>query len=125
MQFAIAGLLSTGLLAFALSSQAPKVLIATAQPSFYFWTAAVGLVLFALPNMLVIWATSQLSSARIGVLMMTEVVVGTVAIMLLSAQPISAIQIFGAVLIFAAGIAEIISRDVQAHPLTASAPPHH
>lgn len=111
MQFAIAGLVSTAILAFALSGLAPKVLTTTANTTVYVWAAAIGLVLFAIPNLLVIWGTSQLSSLRVGVLLMMEVVVGTVAISLLSTNPIAAIQVAGAVLIFAAGIVEVISRD--------------
>jgi drug/metabolite transporter (DMT)-like permease len=111
MQFSIAGLVSTAVLAIALSNLAPKVLSATANISIYFWAAAIGLVLFAIPNLLVIWGTSHLSSTHVGVLLMMEVVVGTIAIALLSAQSIATIQIAGAALIFAAGIVEVITRD--------------
>ncbi len=114
LQFGIAGLVSTVILAFALSSLAPKVLTATAHTSIYVWATAIGLVLFAIPNLLVIWGTMHLSSTRVGVLLMMEVVVGTIAIALLSAEPLAAIQIAGAVLIFAAGIVEVISRDSHA-----------
>ncbi len=114
MQFAIAGLISTVVLAFALSGLAPKVLTATANTNTYFWVATIGFVLFAIPNLLVIWGTTHLSSTRVGVLLMMEVVVGTIAIALLSAEPLAAIQIAGAVLIFAAGIVEVISRDSHA-----------
>jgi drug/metabolite transporter (DMT)-like permease len=114
MQFSIAGLVSTVVLAMALSGLAPKVLAATADASIYAWAALVGLVLFAIPNLLVIWGTSHLSSARVGILLMMEVVVGTVAIAFLSAHPIASIQIVGAVLIFVAGLVEVISRDSHA-----------
>jgi drug/metabolite transporter (DMT)-like permease len=113
MQFSIAGLLSTLILAFALSGLAPKVVAITADAKTLFVAAIVGLVLFALPNVLVIWATLHLSSARIGVLMMMEVVVGSVAIALFSSQPLVPLQIFGAALIIAAGIVEVVSRDAS------------
>lgn len=111
MQFSIAGLVSTVVLAFALLDFAPKILTMSAHVTLYFWAILVGLVLFAIPNLLVIWGTSHLSSTRVGVLLMMEVVVGTIAITLLSTEPIATIQIIGAVLIFAAGIFEVISRD--------------
>jgi drug/metabolite transporter (DMT)-like permease len=114
MQFSIAGLLSTFVLAFALSGMAPKVLTATADISTYAWSVATGLALFAIPNLLVIWGTSHLSSTRVGVLLMMEVVVGTIAIAVLTANHIANIQIIGAVLIFTAGIIEVISRDSHA-----------
>lgn len=119
LQFAVAGLMSTIILALSLSGLAPKVLAATANTGVYFWAAAIGLVLFAIPNLLVIWGTTHLSSTRVGVLLMMEVVVGTIAISFLSAQPMAAIQIAGAVLIFAAGVIEVISRDT----ILASKPP--
>jgi drug/metabolite transporter (DMT)-like permease len=114
MQFSIAGLLSTFVLAFALSGMAPKVLTATADISTYAWSVATGLALFAIPNLLVIWGTSHLSSTRVGVLLMMEVVVGTIAIAVLTANHIANIQIIGAVLIVTAGIIEVISRDSHA-----------
>ncbi len=113
MQFSIAGLVSTWLLALALSGLAPKVLAASSDASTILLAAVVGLALFALPNVLVIWATSRLSSARVGVLLMMEVVVGTTAISLLSSQSLAPLQIVGAVLIVAAGIAEVMSRDTM------------
>jgi drug/metabolite transporter (DMT)-like permease len=114
LQFAIAGLVSTVILAIALSTVTPNVVTATANIGTYVWAVAIGLVLFAIPNLLVIWGTSHLSSARVGVLLMMEVVVGTIAISLLSTHPITTIQIVGAVLIFAAGVIEVISRDSHA-----------
>ncbi len=111
LQFSIAGLLSTVVLAFVLSGMAPKILTATASAGLYFWAVVIGFVLFTIPNMLVIWGTTRLSSTRIGVLLMMEVVVGTIAIGFLSAQPLASLQIVGAVMIFATGIVEVISRD--------------
>jgi len=111
MQFAIAGIISTGVLTFLLSGAAPKVFVATASTDTLVGAIVIGLTLFAIPNMLVIWGTSRLSSTRVGVLLMMEVVVGTIAIALLSTEPLVAFQIVGATLIFAAGIVEVISRD--------------
>jgi drug/metabolite transporter (DMT)-like permease len=116
MQFAVAGLISTGVLALLLSGAAPKVLTAAANTNILMWAIVIGFVLFAIPNLLVIWGTSRLSSTRVGVLLMMEVVVGTIAIALLSTEPLVALQIVGAVLIFAAGIVEVISRDSHAVP---------
>ena len=111
MQFAIAGIISTGVLALLLSGAAPKVLTAAANADTLAWAIIIGFVLFAIPNLLVIWGTSRLSSTRVGVLLMMEVVVGTIAIVLLSTEPLVAFQIVGAALIFAAGVVEVISRD--------------
>jgi drug/metabolite transporter (DMT)-like permease len=116
MQFAIAGIVSTAVLALLLSGAAPKVLTATANTQTLMWAIAIGFVLFAIPNLLVIWGTSRLSSTRVGVLLMMEVVVGTGAIAFLSTEPLVVLQVVGAVLIFAAGIVEVISRDSHALP---------
>jgi drug/metabolite transporter (DMT)-like permease len=111
LQFALAGLVSTLVLALVLSGFAPKVLTATASSATYVWAIVIGAILFAMPNLLVIWGATHLSSTRVGVLLMMEVVVGTIAITMISAEPIAAIQIGGAVLIFVAGIIEVLSRD--------------
>jgi drug/metabolite transporter (DMT)-like permease len=111
LQFAVAGLVSTIILTLALVGIEPKVLAATADFSVYIWAVVAGLVLFAGPNFLVLWGTNYLSSTRVGVLLMMEVVVGTIAISQLSAHPITAIQIAGAVMVFTAGILEALSRD--------------
>jgi drug/metabolite transporter (DMT)-like permease len=116
MQFAIAGIVSTAVLALLLSGAAPKVLTATANTQTLMWAIAIGFVLFAIPNLLVIWGTSRLSSTRVGVLLMMEVVVGAGAIAFLSTEPLVVLQVVGAVLIFAAGIVEVISRDSHALP---------
>jgi drug/metabolite transporter (DMT)-like permease len=113
LQFAIAGLISTGVLALLLSGVAPKIRAATATSNTFIWAIIIGFTLFAIPNLLVIYGSSRLSSTRVGVLLMMEVVVGTIAISLLSTEPLAALQIMGAVLIFAAGILEVISRDAD------------
>ncbi len=70
VQFSIAGLVSTIVLALPLSGIAPKVLAVSPELDVFHWAAIAGLVLFAFPNVLVIWATARLSSARVGVLLM-------------------------------------------------------
>jgi drug/metabolite transporter (DMT)-like permease len=113
LQFAIAGLISTGVLALLLSGVAPKIRAATATSNTVIWAIIIGFTLFAIPNLLVIYGSSRLSSTRVGVLLMMEVVVGTIVISLLSTEPLATLQIMGAVLIFAAGILEVISRDAD------------
>jgi drug/metabolite transporter (DMT)-like permease len=117
MQFSIAGMVSTWLMALALSGLAPKVIATSAHANTFLLAIVVGFALFALPNVLVIWATSRLSSARVGVLLMMEVVIGTMAISLLSSQSLAPLQIAGAVLIVAAGIVEVMSRDTDTHAI--------
>lgn len=111
MQFASAGFVSTGVLALLLSDVAPRVLTATANSETLVWAFAIGFILFAIPNLLVLWGAARLSSTRVGVLLMMEVVVGTIAIALLSSLPIGMMQFVGAAMIFAAGLVEVISRD--------------
>lgn len=72
----------------------------------------IGLALIlVLPSSLVlVWATQRLPAPRVGLLLMTEVVAGSVSAGLLAGEPFGARQIIGALLILAAGVLEVLGR---------------
>jgi drug/metabolite transporter (DMT)-like permease len=73
------------------------------------WTAAAAAVL--LPVLwLTIWPTALLSPARIGILFMTEAVVGIGSAAWLTDEPFGAREIGGTTLIVAAGLVEVLPR---------------
>ena len=73
---------------------------------------AVLSLVFVLPsNYLVIWATQKLPAPRVGILLMTEVVAGTVSAALLAGEPFGARQVSGSLLIVAAGVFEVMGRQ--------------
>ena len=88
----------------------------TAVPDLTAWqTALPGLValglLFVLPSTLIlVWATQRLPAPRVGILMMTEIIAGTVTAALLAGEPFGATQAAGSLLIVAAGVLEVTSR---------------
>jgi len=68
-------------------------------------------LLFVLPStLLLVWATQQLPAPRVGILMMTEIIAGTVTAALLANEPFGARQMAGSLLIVAAGILDVSSR---------------
>jgi drug/metabolite transporter (DMT)-like permease len=88
----------------------------TAAPTLAAWqTTLPGLValglLFVLPSTLVlVWATQRLPAPRVGILMMTEIVAGTITAALFAGEPFGPVQVAGSLLILLAGVLEVASR---------------
>ncbi len=89
----------------------------TAFPTLAAWQTiapqllALGL-LFVLPStLLLVWATQRLPAPRIGILLMTEIVSGTLSAALLANEPFGGRQLAGSLLIVAAGVIEITNRE--------------
>ena len=59
-------------------------------------------------NLLVLWAAARLEPARVGILLMMEVVVGVISAAALSGEPFGWIEAIGATLIVAAGVIEVL-----------------
>lgn len=74
------------------------------------WIVLLGLVIFVPPNFLVLWAAQRIDSARVGILLMTEVVFGTLSAGLLSGQPFGLAEGIGTALIVSAGLIEVLRR---------------
>lgn len=74
------------------------------------WILLAGLVVFVPPNFLVLWAAQRIDSARVGILLMTEVVFGTLSAGLLSGQPFGLAEGIGTALIVGAGLIEVLRR---------------
>jgi drug/metabolite transporter (DMT)-like permease len=74
------------------------------------WIVLVALVLFVPPNFLVLWAAQRIDPARVGILLMTEVLFGSLSAAILSGQPFSLADGIGTALIIAAGLIEVLRR---------------
>lgn len=74
------------------------------------WILLMGLIIFVPPNFLVLWAAQRIDSARVGILLMTEVVFGTLSAGLLSGQPFGLAEGMGTALIVGAGLIEVLRR---------------
>lgn len=108
--FALGGLLASTVILMvaarlALPLAAPGQLLAM-LPWIVFW----GLVIFVPPNFLVLWAAQRIDSARVGILLMTEVLFGTISAGLLSGQPFGLAEACGTALIVSAGLIEVLRR---------------
>ena len=89
---------------------------AGAWPSLAVWQAtlpglAVLALLLVLPSTVaLVWATQRLPAPRVGILLMTEIVAGTLSAALFANEPFGPRQIFGSMLIIAAGTVEVLGR---------------
>lgn len=72
------------------------------------WIMLLGLVIFVPPNFLVLWAAQRIDSARVGILLMTEVLFGTISAGFLSGQPFGMAEAAGTALIVSAGLIEVL-----------------
>lgn len=76
----------------------------------------LALVLFVPTSFLVTWGVRNMSAGRSGILLMTEVVVGTASAALFSGQPFGIRELLGASLIVSAGFVEVLGRSDPVAP---------
>lgn len=107
--FSIGGLASSLVIAFlgvAMgSASASFANLSTALP----WAAVIALLFFVPPNFLVLWAAQRIDSGRVGILLMTEVLIGAVTAALFSGEPFGIMQVAGTACIAAAALIEVLN----------------
>lgn len=74
------------------------------------WIVGLSLIIFLPPNFLVLWAAQRIDSGRVGILLMTEVVVGAITAALFSGEHFGLAELAGTLLIVCAGLVEIFGR---------------
>jgi drug/metabolite transporter (DMT)-like permease len=74
------------------------------------WVIALALIIFVPPNFLVLWASQRIDPGRVGILLMTEVLIGSISAAMLSGEEFGPAKALGAALIMAAGLTEVLSR---------------
>ncbi|MGQ7245335.1 DMT family transporter [Salinicola sp. V024] len=72
------------------------------------WILAAAGLWWSASLAILVWAARYLSPARLGILMMSEVLVGVFSAALLADEPLAPIQIVGAVLVIAAAVLEVL-----------------
>ena len=80
------------------------------------WMACVGLVWWAVSLTGFMWATRRLEPARVGILLMSEVIVGAISAGLFAGEPFSGIMIMGAALVVGAAVIETVSKPYYSQP---------
>jgi drug/metabolite transporter (DMT)-like permease len=71
------------------------------------WAVAAGGIWWALSMASLMWATRRLEPARVGILLMSEVIVGAVSALLLANEHIGGLELAGGALVVLAGVFEV------------------
>jgi len=108
--FSLGGLLSA-LAILALAAMLNAEMAAAGQAlALLPWVVLLALIIFVPPNFLVLWAAQRIDPGRVGILLMTEVIVGSVSAALFSGQGFSISEGVGTVAIIVAGLIEVSGR---------------
>jgi drug/metabolite transporter (DMT)-like permease len=110
LSFALGGLISSlVILAVAIVAKAPLAEIGNMQAMLP-WMLGLALVIFVPPNFLVLWAAQRIDAGKVGILLMTEVLFGSISAALLSGEPFGSSEMIGTTLIVTAGLIEVTRR---------------
>jgi drug/metabolite transporter (DMT)-like permease len=71
------------------------------------WAVVAGGLWWGLSMASLLWATARLEPARVGILLMSEVLVGTLSAALLAGEQLAGREVVGGALVLAAGVLEI------------------
>lgn len=74
------------------------------------WIVLLALIIFVPPNFLVLWAAQRMDSGRVGILLMSEVLVGAITAAAFSGEPFATAELAGTILIVCAGLIEVLGR---------------
>ena len=85
----------------------PGALPAGAAGQAALWALAAGGLWWAATMAGLIWAAGRLDPARVGILLMAEILVGTVSAAALAGERLSALEIAGGLLVLSAGVLEV------------------
>lgn len=104
--FALGALAGALLLAPLLEPWPPGIAVDSLVPTIG-WTLAAGGLWWGLSVASLIWATARLEPARVGILLMTEVLVGALSAAMLAGESLRALELAGGALVLCAGLLEI------------------
>lgn len=108
--FSLGGLLSSALILVLAAAMDAPMAQGDQLVNMLPWIVLLSFVIFVPPNFLVLWAAQRIDPARIGILLMTEVLVGSMSAALLSGEPFGLRQAAGTALIASAGLVEVLRR---------------
>ncbi len=106
--FALCGLVSSIVILFWSGTHDPALVRLDNATEVVPWIILMGILIFVPTNFLVVWAAQRIDSARVGILMMTEVLAGSVTAALWAGEPFGWRQGLGAALIVCAGLVEAL-----------------
>jgi len=105
--FCVGGLVMAAAL-LPLAASAPPSLAVADIPAAVGWTVLIGGGWWGASLVAFMWASKRLEPARVGILLMAEVVVGSISAALLTAEPFGVLMAVGAMLVISAGILETL-----------------
>jgi len=106
--FCLGGAACALLLVGVIGVDAPPAIEREAIGAALAWVLLIGLGWWALSLTLFMWATQSLEPPRVGILLMSEVIVGAISAALLAAEPFGLQMAVGTVLVVAAGLLETL-----------------
>jgi drug/metabolite transporter (DMT)-like permease len=71
------------------------------------WVLATALVWWFASVLMLLWATQRLEPARVGILLMSEVIVGVISAALLAGEPFGWPEALGGLMVVTAGLIEV------------------
>ncbi len=107
--FSIGGLAASLIIVIAAMGMGSDSAAATNPAEAFPWAVAMALIFFVPPNFLVLWAAQRIDSGRVGILLMTEVLMGAVTAAMFSGEPFGVMQVAGTACIAAAAFIEVTS----------------
>lgn len=108
--FCAGGVLMALVLALTLGRDGGQVVILKSGLAAWGWMSLVGVLWWAVSLTGFMWASRRLEPARVGILLMSEVIVGAMSAGLFAGEPFSGLMIVGAVLVVGAALIETGSR---------------
>lgn len=118
--FCAGGLVSAVALAAVLSPGGPPGVEPTFHVAAIAWTAFIAVLWWAAATTVLMWANQLLDAPRVGILFMSEAVVGAVSAALFAGEPFGWAMALGAVLVIGAGVLETLPARRDARPVQES-----
>lgn len=113
--FCAGGMVMALLLALVLDRPNPDAIAGDFGPAVLGWIFVVGSLWWAFSLTGFMWATKRLEPARVGILLMSEVIVGAITAGLFAGEPFTGFMFLGAALVVAAAVIETLSKPAYPH----------
>ncbi len=106
--FCAGGLLMAALLLLPLAGESPPAVATDDLARAIGWAVLIGGGWWGASLVAFMWASKRLEPARVGILLMTEVIVGAISAALLADEPFGVVMGIGAALVIGAGVLETL-----------------
>ncbi len=116
----VIGALVTALILFGLNPTLPTADVWPPAVSSAAWAMAAGAVWWIASMIALVWATSYLEPARVGILLMSEVLVGVISAALFAGETMAGLQWLGGALLISAAVLDVVSDRWIGAPATSA-----